>query len=129
MTPRRRPDNLRPGPSPEGGADAPGSSLDRELAELRDDYGRRLPDRLRALRGAVARYRRDAQDLESLREARRLAHQLYGTASSLGFAAAGGAARCVLERLPAGAPPASVLPGDWSCIEAALDAADREARG
>lgn len=70
-------------------AAAPPTTLEVTLQGLRDKYTKVLPQRLEALSQAVSKAKGDASGIP---EARRLAHNLKGTASSSGFEPIGQAA-------------------------------------
>ncbi len=67
-------------------SDACSSALDLELAELRTQFGVRLPGKLDELATAISRAKLDA---EALAAARALAHRLRGSSGSYGYGAVG----------------------------------------
>jgi chemotaxis protein histidine kinase CheA len=95
-------------------------TVEDKLARARDTYRCKLLERLEVLGELIGRQRRDA-DLETLREAQRLAHRICGSAGTFGFTEASEALAIVDQTL------LSLLAGDlepsqdlWDRLEDAL---------
>jgi DNA-binding response OmpR family regulator len=91
------------------------------VAEVRAEYARHLPERLLELLAAVTRARTDPGCAPALAAARRLLHQLKGSAPMFGCAAIGaGAARAeaAMSRLEHALP--AQVPDIWSEVDTAL---------
>jgi diguanylate cyclase (GGDEF)-like protein len=109
---------------PETTAVAP-TSLEVTLQGLRDKYTKVLPQRLEALSQAVAKAKSDASGIP---EARRLAHNLKGTASSSGFEPIGQAAGRIERAFDAITKGVTEnVNKEWSEIESSLSLAVAQA--
>ena len=71
--------------------------LSDKVQRARQSYGARLSDRVASLTELLARAA--AGDGSALEEAQRLAHRIYGSAGTFGFATVGKAARIIDEQL------------------------------
>lgn len=127
---RREQDRGPPSPQGDGAAGTDSqTSFERELALLQEEYRASLPRKLATLRDAAQLCRQSPADARALERFRRLAHQIYGSASSFGFTEVGLEARRILALLPGSVSDlASLPPESWRDIRIALDAADAAAR-
>lgn len=103
------------------GGGPPDPAFDRELAALREAFARKLPARIDEVAAALAAARGSRPGGEAYLVARRLAHNLYGSAASYGFASVSAEMERVVDGLDAlagasGADAESL----WSSIERAL---------
>jgi chemotaxis protein histidine kinase CheA len=102
-------------------------AFEEELAALRRAFGLRLPARIDEVAAALDAARGSRPGSEACLAARRLAHNLHGTAASYGFAPVSAAMQRVVDGLDAlsdssGADAESL----WSSIERALEQARSE---
>jgi HPt (histidine-containing phosphotransfer) domain-containing protein len=109
----------------DGGSESGGGTsdpaFDRELAALREAFGRKLPARIEEVAAALDAARGSRPRGEACLVARRLAHNLHGTAASYGFASVGAEMEQVVDALDALADSSGAdLDGLWSSIERAL---------
>ncbi len=104
------------------------SGLEDTLAALKEKYIKVLPQRLDALTEAVRQAHANPDNQTLLCEARRLAHNLKGTAASSGFEPIGNAAAQIERSLDAVRSGKTVsLEDEWLLIEAAMQVASSEA--
>ena len=98
------------------------------LAELRDDFASRLPDRIEAVSKAIRAADGDRQDGELRDEARGAAHRLRGSAGSYGFPAVSVAAGRIEDALVALAAGSAEDPvAAWATITEARAELERAA--
>ena len=71
--------------------------LSDKVERARQSYGARLSERVASLAELLARA--EAGDASALEDAQRLAHRIYGSAGTFGFAMVGKAARVIDEQL------------------------------
>lgn len=95
--------------------------IEDRVSRARTEYRAKLCARVEELGGLISSA---VGDPEALAAAQRLAHRIYGSAGTFGFAAVGEAARAIDQRLLAvvegRASPSAEL---WSELGSALDAA------
>jgi HPt (histidine-containing phosphotransfer) domain-containing protein len=102
-------------------------AFEEELAALRKAFGRKLPARIDEVAAALDAARGSRPGGEAYLVARRLAHNLHGSAASYGFAPVSAEMQRVVDGLDAlsdssGADAESL----WSSIERALEQARSE---
>ena len=93
----------------------PQQLFQRFLDEQRSEYGRSLPGKVRQIEAHWRFVASGGAEADTLAELLRLAHTLAGTAGTLGFAAAGQAAKALellVQRAMQGAAECSVLHPD-----------------
>jgi HPt (histidine-containing phosphotransfer) domain-containing protein len=71
--------------------------LSEKVQRARQSYGERLSERMKSLAELLARA--EAGNASALEDAQRLAHRIYGSAGTFGFAVVGKAARIIDEQL------------------------------
>ncbi len=116
----------------DGGSESGGGSrdaeFDRELAALRERFGRKLAARIDEVAAALDAAREASRSGgEAHLVARRLAHNLHGTAASYGFAPVSAEMQRVVDGLDALADPSDAdAESLWNSIERALERARAE---
>ena len=76
-------------------------TIENRLNKARADYQQKLLDRLEALGTLIGRLRDGEHDLDldTAHEAQRLAHRIYGSAGTFGFASTGEAVKIIDQTL------------------------------
>jgi diguanylate cyclase (GGDEF)-like protein len=97
----------------------PGAAVEEAFRNLKTEYARTLPQKLRDLCGFVREVRADPRDPSAAADALMRAHRLRGTAGSYGFREVGEAAGLVEEAL-ARACLSGAGESDWAEVERAL---------
>ncbi|MCP4676085.1 MAG: response regulator [Deltaproteobacteria bacterium] len=117
--------------TPDTGTDASGpaieamdKSVESHLTEVRRSYQEKLPKELARLEQTLRAARENPSDLESTREAHRLAHALHGTAGTLGFGEVSQAAAQIEEVLKQVLSGATESDSIWDMVFDLLEKAE-----